>query len=160
MSNRRVPAPHRSSTTRRVALLVGLALFLAGCASGPSHASVLDRIPPVPAAKGRLYFYRPSAMASALTPPILVNDKSVGNARSKGFLFADLDPGRYTISTSTLLEHRLELELQAGEVKYVRLASSVGLVAGHILPRLTDEATATRELAQMKYIGDPALLTE
>ena len=97
-------------------------------------------------------------MAGGLKPMIRVNDASVGKAVSKGFLFIDRAPGDYTVATSTLLEHNLSFSLAAGEVKYVVLRSSPGLIAGHVFPTLTNEGAAQEALKGLKYTGDPSLL--
>jgi hypothetical protein len=134
-------------------------ILVASCASGEKYGEVSDRIPPVSEGLGRIFFYRPSAMAGGLKPQIRVNDIAVGKSISKGFLFIDREPGQYTVATSTLMEHSQSFSLAAGETCYVKLRSSVGLVAGHILPGLVTEEEARRELAGMKYIGDPSLLS-
>ncbi len=139
-------------------VLLLLVVSIAGCASGETHGSVAERIPPVPAGMGRIVFYRPSAMAGGLKPPIQVNDMTVGKSISKGFLFIDREPGEYVISTSTLVEHRLGFQLAADTTRYVKLRSSVGLVAGHIIPELVMAEQAQRDLPSMKYIGDSSLL--
>jgi len=134
-------------------ILPSLVLLLSACASGPKYKEVADRIPPVPADQGRLFFYRPGSMAGGLKPNIMVNNVSVGRAESKGFRFVDRPPGDYTVATSTLMEHTLSFSLEAGEVKYVRMFSSVGLFAGHIIPNLTDAERALREMNSLAYIG-------
>lgn len=140
--------------------LCALAPFLGACASGPGHADVIQRIPALEEGMGRVFFYRPSSMAGGLKPPIMVDTKRVGLAQSKGFTFADLEPGDYTVSTSTIMEHSLPITVVAGRVKYVRLASSAGLIAGHILPSLTTEAKGKSEMSSLKYTGDMSVLTD
>lgn len=144
----------------RALFLLVLTLLAAACATGESYQATSERFVPVPAGQGRVFFYRPSVVASALQPAIRMNDTVVGKSTSKGFLFVDRPPGEYTIVTSTLLDHYLSVTLAAGETKYVKLKSSVGVYAGHIIPQLADSGTAQRDIAKMKYIGKPEMLAQ
>ena len=137
--------------------LLPLAL-LSACTSGPGFAETEARIPELEPGLGRIFVYRPSNVAGALTPAVRLNEEIVGQAAPKGFLFVDRPPGSYEVRTSTLLEHSLRLELGEGQVRYVRLRSTVGLAAGHVIPSLADAETAQRELGSLRYVGSEQLL--
>jgi len=145
-------------TLPSLSIVLASLLFVAGCASGPTYADLSHRIPPIPEGQGRLYFYRPSSMAAGLRPAIRVNDRVVGDATSKAWLFADFEPGSYTIKTSTLMEHSLTLELGPGQERYVVLRSSVGLLAGHVYPRLASNDEGRRALQGLAYVGPQSAL--
>jgi len=140
-------------------LLLTIFALTPACSSPGSGAATMERMPPVAEGEGRLVFYRPSSMAAALKPSIRVNDESVGTARSKTFLFINRPPGTYVVACSTLLEHSRSYNLSAGQTIYVKLTSTVGLVAGHVIPSLANESTAQSSIKNLKYIGDPTLLT-
>jgi len=142
-------------------LILVIAGLLGGCATGPMYSAIAQRMPPTPEGEGRVFFYRPAAMtAGALRPAILLNDLAVGNAEPKGFLFVDRTPGDYTVKTSVLIEHARSFNLIAGQTQYVRLTSSVGVLAGHIIPQLVDEPRALRELQGLAYTGSAELLPD
>ena len=106
--------------TRRLAI-VAMAALLAACASGPKHAEIQSSIPAVKAGEGRLYVYRESSMmGAAIQPSVLVNGKVAGQSKPGGFFFVDLPPGPVEVSTSTEVEKKLSLTLDAGQTRYVR----------------------------------------
>ena len=142
-------------------LIVILAGLLGGCATGPTYSAIEQRMPPTPEGEGRVFFYRPAALtAGALRPAILLNDLAVGKAEPRGFLFVDRTPGDYTVKTSVLIGHAKNFNVTAGQTQYVRLTSSVGVLAGHIIPQLVDESRARRELQGLAYTGSAELLPD
>ena len=84
---------------------------------------------------------------------VRINDLEVGKAKPKGFFYVDLSPGTYDISASTEAERNLNMTLDAGEEKYVRLEIKMGAFVGHVKPVLVDSAVGLEELQKMKYTG-------
>jgi hypothetical protein len=108
------------SLTRRVAV-VALAALLGACASGPKLAEIKSSIPAVKPGEGRIYVYRDGSMMGAgIQPNVLINGKVVGESKPGGFFFVDLQPGPVVVSTSTEVEKKLTLTLDAGQTRYVR----------------------------------------
>ena len=128
--------------------------FLAGCASGPSYQEQSANMEPVSAENGRIIMYRKSSLGAAVQPMVKVNGEEVGKAKPKGFFYVDLPPGTYDVSASTEAERNLNMTLDAGEEKYVRLEVKMGGFVGHIKPVLVDKEVGLEELQKMKYIGD------
>ena len=133
-------------------VLVAAAVF-AGCASGPSYEEQAAQMQPVGADKCRIYLYRKSALGAAVQPKVQINGEEVGKAKPKGFFYVDLPPGNYDISASTEAERNLNVTLDAGEEKYVRLEIKMGAFVGHVKPVLVDKEVGMEELQKMKYIG-------
>jgi hypothetical protein len=141
--------------TRRLAI-VAMAALLAACASGPKHAEIQSSIPSVKAGEGRLYVYRESSMlGAAIQPSVLVNGKVVGQSKPGGFFFVDLPPGPVEVSTSTEVEKKLSLTLDAGQTRYVRTVIGFGLLVGRVYPELVDNAAGAKAVADTSYIGAP-----
>lgn len=141
--------------TRRLAI-VAMAALLGACASGPKHAEIQSSIPTVKAGEGRLYIYRESSMmGAAIQPSILVNGKVVGQSKPGGFFFVDLAPGSVEVSTSTEVEKKLSLTLDAGQTRYVRTVIGFGLLVGRVYPELVDNAAGAKAVAETSYIGAP-----
>lgn len=141
--------------TRRLAV-VACAALLAACASGPKHAEVQASIPALKAAEGRLYVYRSSSMlGAAIQPNVVVNGKVAGESKPGGFFFVDLPPGTVEVSTSTEVEKKLTLTLEAGQTRYVRTTIGFGLMVGRVYPELVDNAVGAKEITETSYIGKP-----
>ena len=140
--------------TRRLAV-VACAALLAACASGPKHAEVQSSIPALKATEGRLYVYRSSSMLGAAIQPNVVNGKVAGESKPGGFFFVDLPAGTVEVSTSTEVEKKLTLTLDAGQTRYVRTTIGFGLMVGRVYPELVDNAQGAKEIAETSYIGKP-----
>ena len=141
--------------TRRLAI-VAIAALLAACASGPKHSEIQSSIPAMKAGEGRLYVYRESSMmGAAIQPSVLVNGKVAGQSKPGGFFFVDLPPGSVEVSTSTEVEKKLSLTLDAGQTRYVRTVIGFGLLVGRVYPELVDNAADAKAVAETSYIGAP-----
>lgn len=141
--------------TRRLAI-VACATLLAACASGPKHAEVQSSIPALKATEGRLYVYRSgSMMGAAIQPNVVVNGKVVGESKPGGFFFVDLPAGTVEVLTSTEVEKKLTLTLDAGQTRYVRTTVGFGLLVYRVYPELVDNKEGAKEIAETSYIGKP-----
>ncbi len=141
--------------TRRLAV-VACAALLAACASGPKHAEVQSSIPALKATEGRLYVYRSGSMlGAAIQPNVVVNGKVAGESKPGGFFFVDLPPGTVEVSTSTEVEKKLTLTLDAGQTRYVRTTVGFGLMVGRVYPELVDNAQGAKEITETSYTGKP-----
>jgi hypothetical protein len=142
-------------TRKRLGLVILTALILSSCASGPKYAMVASTLSPPAPSKGRIYFYRPSAMGAAVQPDIKLNGEKVGTAKPHGFYFVDRDPGNYEVTATTETEKKLTFVLEAGQVRHVRLKIQMGIMVGRIVPELVDRAEAEEELKDLSYIAQP-----
>lgn len=135
-----------------LAFLTSLVL-LQGCASGPGYAQMANTIPAVPADKGRIYFYRPSALGAAIQPAVKLDGTEVGTAKSHGFFYVDAAPGSHQVETSTEVTRRLSFVLDKGQTRYVKLSISMGFAVGHVYPELVEDAAGQKDVAECKYTG-------
>src|SRR5262245_55424597 len=127
-------------------------LLLTGCASGPRYSTVASTFTTLDSQKGRIYFYRPSAMAAAVQPDIKLNGEKVGTAKPHGFYFVDRDPGSYEVTAATETEKKLTFVLDPSQERYVRLKIQMGILMGRIVPELVDRTEATAEMKDLSYI--------
>jgi uncharacterized protein DUF2846 len=134
---------------------VNVLLVLVGCAAtGPLYTEVASAIPPVPANKGRIYFFRPDTMlGAAVTADINLNGKVVGKSERASFFFVDENPGKCTVMTSTEIERQLTFTLDSGQTRYVRTSVSFGVMVGRINPELVAADEAKTEIAGLHYTG-------
>jgi Protein of unknown function (DUF2846) len=141
---------------RRLILAAALpTLLLGGCATGPKYSAVASSFPAPSPSKGRIYFYRPSALGAAVQPDIRLNGEKVGTAKPNGFYFVDRDPGDYVVSAATETEKKLTFVLELGQIRYVRLKMQVGILVGRVIPELVDGQEAVKELEGLSYIAAP-----
>ena len=141
--------------TRALGIAVLAVLLLAGCASGPKYSVVASTLPSMASQKGRIYFYRPSALGAAVQPDIKLNGEKVGTAKPHGFYFVDRDPGNYEVTAATETEKKLTFVLEPSQERYVRLKIQMGVFVGRIVPELVDKQEAEGELKDLSYIAEP-----
>ena len=141
--------------TRALRTAVLIALLLSGCATGAKYSMVASTFPSLAAQKGRIYFYRPSAMGAAVQPDIKLNGEKVGTAKPHGFYFIDRDPGNYEVTAATETEKKLTFVLEPSQERYVRLKIQMGVFVGRIVPELVDKQEAEGELKDLSYIAEP-----
>jgi len=140
--------------TRRLCGVAAL-LVLSGCATGPKYTEVISTIPALAPSQGRIYFYRPSALGTAVQPDINLNGQKVGTAKPHGFYFVDRAPGNYEVSAATETEKKLTFTLEPRQERFVRLKIQMGLLVGRIVPELVDKAEAEGELKDLSFIAEP-----
>ena len=140
--------------TRRLCGVAAL-LVLSGCATGPKYTEVISTIPALAPSQGRIYFYRPSALGTAVQPDINLNGQKVGTAKPHGFYFVDRAPGNYEVSAATETEKKLTFTLEPRQERFVRLKIQMGLLVGRIVPELVDRAEAEGELKDLSFIAEP-----
>ncbi|MDR3526499.1 MAG: DUF2846 domain-containing protein [Rhizomicrobium sp.] len=137
------------------ALACVVMLFLTACASsGPTFKEMKASIPPVAADSGRLFVYRVAPFlgaGAAVQPPIRIDGVVVGHSVPNGFFYVDHAPGKLKITTSTEVTEDTDVQIDAGQTKYVRTDISLGLLVGRITPSVIDPDTALKELADLHY---------
>jgi hypothetical protein len=141
----------------RWAGLLAMVVIVAGCATGgPKFKEMSSEMAAPPAGLGRIYFYRTSVFGAAVQPEVKLNGEAVGKAVPQGFFYADRPPGDYTVTTATEVEKTLTFTLDAGQVRYVRLAISLGVFVGRVYGELVDETVAVKEMESTSYTGSVA----
>ena len=136
-----------------VVSLIASLVLLQGCASGPAYSEMAGSIAPIPADKGRVYFYRPSMIGAAVQPAVRLDGVEVGTAKSQGFFYVDAAPGSHFAETTTEVSRRLTFMLEKGQTRYVKLSISMGFAVGHVYPELVDDAVGSKAVAECKYTG-------
>ena len=141
---------------RRIVLtaLVLVGALLTGCASGPRFSEVSSSILPIPAAEGRIYFFRSSSMmGAAIQPDIHLNGQVVGSSKPGGFFYLDRPAGTYTASTTTEVEKTTTFTLAVGETRYLRTSISMGLLVGHVAVEVEEPQKAMAEIQTLSLTG-------
>jgi hypothetical protein len=141
-------------TFLKLAAVAAVSVTLAGCASGIKHKDILTSMPAVASGQGRIYFLRSNSfVGAALQPEIRLNGEAVGKSMPGGFFYVDRPAGKYIAAGSTEVEKTVSFELRAGETKYVRSSTSVGILVGRVILDLETPEKALQELGDLSYTG-------
>ena len=147
-------------------LVGGLLLALAACAgpSGPLFPEVAGTVPPVPADRSRIYFYRDYEPYESLTRAILyLNGMQTGVSVPGGVFYRDVAPGTYIIapwSQGDFPNAAKTVVLRPDDTFYAKVLSLRAWQSGGgtryqrdtFIVMLIDPAQAQRELATMRYV--------
>jgi uncharacterized protein DUF2846 len=155
------------SHLRRLAL--ALLLGLAAC-SGPSGVpfpEVAAGVPPVPADRGRIYFYRDYEPYESLSrPPLYLNGQEVGVSIPGGVFYRDVPPGTYEIKVLSLGLYPNQFKtvvVRPGDSYYAKIESLrswsgadngdlSSFVSDTFVVVVIDPPQARRELDLMRYV--------
>jgi len=101
----------------------------AAAAAAAANASAESHIPPAPADKAQVVFFRTGAYAGAATWfKVRENDAELGKLSNQSYFVALLDPGAHTFTSATENKTHLKMELDAGETYYVRGTLQMGVL--------------------------------
>lgn len=129
-------------------------LMLGACATGgQKYAEVSKSVPTLPPGEARIYVYRVAGLGLAVQPEVKLNGEVIGRAQPNGFFYVDRKPGACEITTTTEVERKLSLVLEAGQTRFVRLGISIGFFVGHVYPELVDNDVGEKEIRDLSLIG-------
>jgi len=138
---------------RRMVLIFVAAIALAGCATqGVPYKEQEAKLPPLAASAGRIFIYRSSSLGFAVQPTVYLNGAPIGTAVPNAAYFVDRPKGTYEIAASTEVEKKVTFVLDTGEIKYVLLTPTFGVLVGRIVPELVAKDEATKELLELTFI--------
>jgi hypothetical protein len=98
-------------------------------APAPQIAQPAGHIPPPPAGKSQVVFFRTGAyMGAATWFKVRENGEELGKLSNQSYFVAVLDPGPHTFTAATENQTHLKLELDPDETYYVRGTLQMGLL--------------------------------
>ena len=103
-------------------LLIAAFSTLAGCASVPMGDAQQDaalKTFVVPKGKSGLYIYRNESIGGAITMDVAVNGNPIGQTGAKTFLYKELAPGKYTITSKAENTDKLVVDAKPGRAYFV-----------------------------------------
>ena len=133
-------------------------LLLAACASTPLPQTMPNAQDP---RQARIYVLCEAAVCGgAAHPGIKIDDQSIGDLTSAGFLFADRAPGQHVVSISLLQNYYpLTLATRSGSVHYVhvkvRPAIEAFLTAGLLTQAVERAATGHNGAYVLVELSEP-----
>ena len=96
--------------------------------------------------KGRIFFYRSTALGAGIQPDVRLNGNVVGTAVPHGVFYVDPDPGNMEVVTGSEVERKLTFTIAAGETRYVKLGVGLGVLVYRIIPELVSADEARKKL--------------
>jgi hypothetical protein len=88
---------------------------------------------------------------------VTLNGSVIGSAVPNAAFYADRPKGTYEVTASTEVEKKVSFTLESGEIKYVRLSPTFGIVVARIVPELVSAEEASTALADLTVIAPPKL---
>ena len=138
----------------RVGWIALVCLILGACATGgPKYSEVNKSVPTLAPGEARIYVYRIASVGLAVQPDVKLNGMVIGRAQPNGFFYVDRKPGTYEITTTTEVERKLSMTLEAGQIRFVRLGVSFGFFVGHVYPELVDNDIGMKEIRELSFTG-------
>ena len=138
----------------RVMTAVLIAVGAAGCATqGTPYQQEEAKLTPPAAGEGRMWLYRDSALGFAIQPNVTLNGTVIGSAVPNAAFYVDRPKGTYEVAASTEVEKKATFTLEAGEIKYIRLTPTFGVLVGRIVPELVSAEEAKKALPELTVIG-------
>lgn len=99
-------------------------------------------VPPAPADKGQIVFFRESKFAgAAIGFKVRESGNELGKLRSGNYFVAVVDPGKHEYDVHGETKDVLVMEVEPGETYYVKGSISMGFLAGRPNIAPSDEAT-------------------
>ena len=112
--------------------LLALVLFSAGCASVPMGDPSVDlklKEFEVTPEKAGIYVYRNETFGATARMEVLVNGESIGRTAAKTYLFAEVEPGTYTITSKAENTSTLDVAVAPGTLAYVWQEVKMGILS-------------------------------
>ena len=131
--------------------LIAAFSILSGCASVPMGDAQQDaalKTFTVPKGKSALYIYRNESIGGAITMDVAVNGNPIGQTGAKTFLYKELAPGKYTITSKAENTDTLVVDAKPGRAYFVWQEVKMGFVAARTKLHLVDEATGRKGVAE------------
>ena len=105
-------------------------MFVSGCASNAQYVHFPDQNKVVEdPGKGRIYLLRPKLAGMGISSDISDDGEAIGCTSPRGFLCWERKPGPTTISGKTDDTSEITVNVQAGEVSYIRQTIDFGWIS-------------------------------
>jgi hypothetical protein len=126
---------------------------LAACASGPTMQDTGAADLSIPAERGRVVVYRTGIMGLAVQPTVSVDGVERGRCQPNGAFSVDVAPGERLVSASTEVRRDTTVQVEVGQISYVRCSIGVGFFIGQPRLEVVPRSVGERESSSLASIG-------
>ncbi len=120
-----------------------IAALLGGCASvpmgDPARDAALKEFKVAPD-KAAIYVYRNESIGAAIKMDVAVDGQPIGQTAANTYLYAEVAPGKHTVTSKSENTHSVDVDLKPGTLAYVWQEVKMGvLYARTKLQQVTEE---------------------
>ena len=134
-------------------ILLALVLSAVGCASVPMGDPSADRKLKefeVAPDKSGIYVYRNESFGAAARMEVMVNGESIGRTAAKTYLFAEVEPGSYTITSEAENTSVLDVTVAPGTLVYVWQEVKMGIMSARSSLQQVSEEVGRKGVRESK----------
>ncbi len=138
----------------RILLLVGMVVVtLSGCVTASQSVPLPDLNASIDdESKARIYVLRPSSMGSAVPFNVFENDIKMGVLGPDSFLCWEREPGLIEISVKSENLSKVSLDVEAGNVYYIKANVQMGVLKARVKLETLDENTGSELVGKCKPV--------
>lgn len=122
--------------------LVAAAIALGGCASvpmgDPQKDAALKTFKVAPGKAG-IYVYRNESMGAAIKMDVAINGQPLGQTAAKTYLYKEVPPGKYTITSTAENTDTLSIDAKAGTLSFIWQEVKMGFMVARSKLQLVSE---------------------
>jgi PBP1b-binding outer membrane lipoprotein LpoB len=146
-------------------VVIGLALFINGCAGPSGTLAPLDNDNKakefkVNKEKANLYIYRNETFGFALLMPISINGKSIGKTAAKTYFHLNLKPGQYDITSEMENISKISLNLEPNKSYYVWQEVKMGTWMAQTLLQEVNASVGKEGVLESKMLATTGSIDE
>jgi hypothetical protein len=134
---------------------------IVGCASVPMGDPAQDaflKTFAAPEENAGLYVYRYENFGGAVKMEVEVNNKPLGTTAAKTFLYTELHPGEYTVTSHAENTDTLKLEVKAGSLYYIWQEVKMGVLYARSKLQAVDEKEGQEGVLKTKLAESASIL--
>ena len=135
-------------------ITAALATALGGCASvsmgEPAQDAARKQFTAPPPDKAAIYVYRNEMIGTAVKMDVSIDGQPIGQTVPKTYLYAEVSPGRHTITSSAENTDTVEVNLRPGALAYIWQEIKMGLLSARNQLHVVSEPEGQRGVRESK----------
>jgi hypothetical protein len=138
---------------KKLLLAAAIVSSLAGCASVPMGDAKQDaalKTFTVPADKAGVYIYRNESIGGAVKMDVELDGKPIGQTAAKTYLYKELTPGKYTVSSKAENTDSVEIDAKPGTLSYIWQEVKMGVLFARTKLHLVGETDGKNGVLETK----------
>lgn len=140
---------------KKTIFALAISVLITGCASVPMADLESDNIAKsfkLVSDKANLYIYRNESMGAAIKMPVLLNNQSIGDTAANTYIFKQITPGKYTVTSKTENDAHITIDAEAGKNYFIWQEVKMGMWSARSQLQQVDEKTGQAAVNECKLI--------